>query len=699
MKRETHGLRLPLLGAWLAVALGILVALPTAVQSSQTLPGTEGGEWRYIGGNAGHTRSSPLNQINASNFDNLEVEWIWRGDSFGQLMTRPTPIHVDGVLYTVAGNRRNVVAIDAGTGAIMWSFREPDTFRWEHSMRANNGKGVAYAELDGRGVIFITSPARFVWALDAKTGRPLENWGRPVAIEGFPQTGVVDALEDQARGWGPWENLNRPWDAYQGIPLEIGYATASSPPIVVNDVVIVGTSHENGQNQSRIENIPGDIVAYDARTGEYLWKFHVIPRPGEFGHETWESDAWTFSGNIGSWAPMSADPERGIVYIPTKGGTIDYSAGYRPGANLFGSSVIALDVQTGERVWHFQYVHHDIWNYDTPTAPILMDVTVDGERVPGLFQPTKQSWLYAFNRETGEPIWPIEERQVPETEIPGDWLSPTQPFPTRPAPYDMHGITVDDLIDFTPQLRQEALDIVANYRLGPIFNAPMQGDNPEGLIGSIWCPGELGGTNIGGPGAADPQTGIVYVVSRTNCGHRTVAPGEEVDGQLTPWQSTGSTIAEYAWGSGTASGISGPQGLPLTKPPYSRITAIDVNTGEHLWWIPNGGTPRFVQDHPALRGLDIPPTGNLTHSAMLVMPTMLLHTAIGDDGTTPFLYAVDKATGERLGGLEMPGLGMHGMMSYMHQGRQRIIVPVPGAVVALSLPSAPPIPGRGNSPD
>ena len=611
MKGQTPGFRLPLPRAWFAPALGVLISLSSvgAAQSSQVSQGTEGGEWHYIGGDAGHSRSTSLDQINASNFANLEVEWIWRGDSFGQLLARPTPIYADGVLYSVAGDRRSVVAIDAGTGALIWSFREPDTFRWEHSMRNNNGKGVAYAEVNGRGVIFTISPARFLWALDAKTGQPLENWGRPVALEGFSQTGVLDALEDQARDWGPWESLNQPWDPYQGIPLEIGYATASSPPIVVNDVVIVGTSHENGQNQSRVENIPGDIVAYDARTGAFKWKFHVIPRPGEFGHETWESDAWSYTGNIGSWAPMSADPELGIVYIPTKGGTIDYSAGWRPGANLFGSSVIALDVQTGERVWHFQYVHHDIWNYDTPTAPILMDVTVDGERVPGLFQPTKQSWLYAFNRETGEPIWPIEERQVPETEIPGDWLSPTQPFPTRPAPYDMHGITVDDLIDFTPQLRQEALDIVANYRLGPIFNAPMQRDNPEGLIGSIWCPGELGGTNISGPGVADRETGIVYVVSRTNCGHRTVAPGEEMDGQLTPWQSTGSTIAEYAWGSGTASGISGPQGLPLTKPPYSRITAIDVNTGEHLWWIVNGGTPAFIQNPRGVTGRRHPAHG------------------------------------------------------------------------------------------
>ena len=381
MRRETHSFRLPLPGAWLAVALGILVALPapSAAQSSQTPSGTEQGEWRYIGGDASHTRSSPLSQVNASNFENLEGEWIWRGDSFGVLLARSTPIYVDGVLYTVAGDRRSVVAIDAGTGVIIWSFREPDTFRWEHSMRANNGKGVAYAEVDGRGVIFSISPARFLWALDAKTGRPLADWGRPVAIEGFPQTGVVDALEDQARGWSPWESLSQPWDPYQGIPLEIGYATASSPPIVVNGVVIVGTSHENGQNQTRIENIPGDIVAYDARTGEHLWKFHVIPRPGEFGHDTWESDAWAWSGNIGSWAPMSADPERGIVYIPTKGGTIDYSAGWRPGDLLFGTSVIALDVQTGERIWHYQLVHHDIWNYDTPTAPVLLDVTVDVE--------------------------------------------------------------------------------------------------------------------------------------------------------------------------------------------------------------------------------------------------------------------------------------------------------------------------------
>ena len=670
----------------LVLAASLAAGPPDAARGQTPSDGTDGGEWRYIGGDAGHTRYSPLDQIDASNFGQLGIEWSWSGASFGTLLARPTPLYVDGVLYTIAGERRSVVAIDAGTGAVLWSFREPDTFRWEHSMRANNGKGVAYAEVDGRGVIFSISPARFLWALDAESGRPLENWGRPVAIDGFPATGVVDALEDQARGWAPWENLGQPWDPDRGIPLEIGYATASSPPIVVDGVVIVGTSHENGQNQSRIENIPGDIVAYDARTGEHLWKFHVIPRPGEFGHETWESDAWAWSGGIGSWAPMSADPGRGLVYIPTKGGTIDYSTGWRPGDNLFGTSVIALDVHTGRRVWHFQFVHHDIWNYDTPTAPLLMDITVDGRRIPGLFQATKQSWVYAFNRETGEPVWPIEERPVPQSAIPGDQLSLTQPFPTRPAPYDLQGITEDDLIDFTPELRQEALEIAAEYRLGPLFNPPMHRDNPEGLLGSIWCPGELGGTNISGPPAADPVAGVIYVVSRTNCATRTVGPGADVDGELTSWQPTGRTVAEYALWRGTATGIAGPQGLPLTKPPYSRITAIDLNTGEHLWWIPNGGTPASVRDHPALEGVDIPPTGNLTQGAMLATPTLLLHTALGDDGLTPALIAVDKATGERVGSLEMPGRGMYGMISYLHEGRQRIVVPIPGALVALGLP-------------
>jgi len=641
-------------------------------------------EWRYIGGDAGHTRSTPLNQITAANFEELEIEWSWSDASFGSTPPRSTPIYAGGKLYTVAGARRHVVAIDPRTGETLWSFREPNTFRWEYSMRAPWGKGVAYAEIDGRGVVYVVTPAFFLYALDAETGKPLQNWGTAVPLPGFEQSGVVDMVVNLIADWGPWIDSGQTYDPDLGIPLELGYITNSSPPIVVNDTVVVGNSAEQGYNQTRQENVPGDILGYDARSGEFKWKFHVIPRPGEVGHETWENDAWTYTGDVSSWAPLSADPELGLVYVPTNAPTIDFYGGFQPGDNLFSASLIALDAATGERRWHFQMVHHDVWNNDTPTAPLLMDVNVNGRRVPGVFQASKQAFLYSFNRETGEPIWPIVERPVPASAVPGEKLSATQPFPTRPAPYDIQELSEDGLIDFTPELKQQALEIVADYRLGGIFNPPMHKDNAEGLIGSIWCPGELGGTNITGPPAADPATGIIYTVSRTNCGWRTVVPGEERDILLE--QPTGVTIADYAVGMGTPQGVRGPQGLPLEKPPYSRITAIDLNSGEHLWWIPNGGTPKFVQDHPALGGLDIPPTGNINHSALMVTPDMLLHTAIGDDGQTPYLFAVNKVTGERMAGIVSPGLGMYGMMSYMQAGRQRIVLQTPGQLVAFSLP-------------
>ena len=667
------------LGLWSA----LMLALPV---QAQHVNDRDAAQWPYIGGDAGHTRSTPLNQINRETFGQLEVEWTWSDASFGATPPRATPVYADGKLFTVAGPRRHVVAIDPATGETLWTFREPNTFRWEYSMRAAWGKGVAYSEIDGQGVVFIVTPAFFLYALDADTGRPLENWGKPVPIEGFPQTGVVDLIPDLIADWDPWLSSGQTYDPYQGIPLELGYITSSSPPIVVNGTVIVGNSAEQGYNQTRQENVPGDILAYDARTGEHRWKFHVIPRPGEVGHETWENDAWSYTGDVSSWAPLSADPERGIVYIPTNAATVDFYGGFQPGDNLFSASLIALDVATGQRRWHFQMVHHDVWNNDTPTAPLLMDVTVDGRRVPGVFQATKQAMLYSFNRETGEPIWPIVERPVPPSEVPGEKLSPTQPFPTKPAPYDIIELTEDGLIDYTPELRQQALEIVKDYRLGGVFNPPMERGNSRGLIGSIWCPGELGGTNISGPPAADPQTGIIYTISRTNCGWRTLVPGEERDVLLA--RPTGVTIADYAVGMGTPNGVRGPQGLPLEKPPYSRITAIDLNTGEHLWMIPNGGTPRFIQEHPALNGVTgIERLGGLNHSALMVTPDLLLHTALADDGATTMLFAVDKRTGERLGGVETPGLGMYGMMTYEHQGRQRIVVQVPGQLVVYSLPA------------
>ena len=668
-----------------AFALSFLLSalLPAAAQDA----GTPEGEWRYVGGDASHTRYSPLDQIDAGNFEDLEVAWVWRGDNFGpgvDNVFRSTPIYVDGLLYTVAGQRRTVVAIDPATGETIWTYREPDTTRYQRGMRNNYGKGVAYAEIDGRSVIYTSSPGFFLHALDAKTGLPLENWGAAVPLPGFPETGVVDLLPDLVRDWDPWLESGYRYDPDHGIPRDLGNISSSSPPIVVNGVVIVGNVHEQGYYQTRTENIPGDILAYDARTGEHLWKFHVIPRPGEFGHETWENDAWRTTGDVSSWAPMSADPERGIVYIPTNPPTLDFYGGFRPGDNLFGTSILALDVATGERLWHFQTVHHDIWNFDNPTAPILLDVTVDGQSTPIVVQTTKQAWAFIFNRETGEPVWPIVERPVPQSEIPGEQLSPTQPFPTWPAPYDLQGLTEDDLIDFTPELRQQALEIVENYRIGPIFNAPIQVGHPSGLRSFVSCPS--GATNIHGPTSADPETGIAYVSSISGCRSENIVPGREMDEPDDP-MTTGRTVAD--WVVANRGDFGGPQGLPIYKPPYSRITAIDMNTGEHLWMAPNGDTPERIRNHPALEGVDLPNTGVTSHAVTLATRTLLI-SAEGSGGAS-VLRAVDKRTGDRLGTIEIPAPGQYGMMTYMHEGRQYIVVQIsspahPGALAAVRLP-------------
>ena len=658
----------------LTLALGLLGC--TRGPSSATgpeyaeAPGTADGQWQYLGGDSAHTRYSPADLINADNFGNLEEDWAWDGASFNAASGRSTPSYVDGVLYTVAGPRRHVVAIDPASGETLWSYREPNTFRWEYSMRKDYGKGVAYAEVDGRGVIYIISPAFFLTALDAKTGRPLQGFGKPVPIEGFPDTGVVDLLAD----------LGHEYDPYYGVPLEKGYITSSSPPIVVNGVVVVGNSAEQGYNQSRIENIPGDILGYDAKTGEFLWKFDVLPRPGEYGHETWENDAWQWTGDISSWAPLSADQERGIVYVPTNGATLDFYGGFRPGDNLFSTSLIALDVKTGKRIWHFQMVHHDIWNYDTPTAPVLLDVNIDGEEVPIVVQATKQAFAYTFNRVTGEPIWPIEERPVPESKIPGERLSETQPFPTRPAPYDNQGLTHDALIDFTPELRQAAIDIISDYEIGPLFNPPLHRDNALGLKGSLWCPGDIGGINIDGPPVADPESGILYVTSRIHCTTRIIAPGAERDALLA--RPTGTTIADFAVLSGF--GLRGPDDLNMFKPPYSRITAIDMNTGEHLWYIPVGETPERVLNHPQLQDMDIPNTGTGEAAQMTVTKNLLIYAGKASDGT-PHLYAIDKATGEQLGKVEAPANSSYGMMTYIHEGKQYVILQTASKLTAMAL--------------
>jgi glucose dehydrogenase len=704
----------------LGAALAISLAMPIAA-SGQRLPGTENGEWRYFAGDAGATRSSPLDQINASNFEDLEVAWIWRGDNFSRTRDyffRSTPIFVDGRLFTVAGVRRQVAAIDPATGETLWTFREPETIRHMRSPRQAYGKGVAYGEVDGRGVIYITTPGFFLWALDAESGRPLENWGRPVPLRGFSRTGVVDLLPDLVRDWGPWEDHVAAGGAYDpdyGIPRELGMITSSAPPIVVNDVVVVLNSHQPGYGQSRIENIPGDIMGFDARTGEFLWKFHVIPRPGEVGHETWENDAWYWSGNVGQWAGASADPERGIVYIVTNNSTIQSYSGHRPGDNLFGGSILALDARTGERKWHFQVHRSDRWNYDLPVPPMLMDLTVEGRTIPALIQNTKQGFIFAFDRVTGEPIWPIEERPVIQTEVPGDYTARTQPYPTRPEPLDriiLNGLTEEFVIDYTPEVEREALEILSRFRVGGLYVPPLPYNHTHtDFINQVGCQGA--GNVVSHPPAADPSTGRLYASHRRTCnaaGYLAPTNGIDVDdpsyahpdqlGGATPNETptTGRTVVAWRPVAG-APQLPRIQGLPLWKPINQHLSAFDLNTGDKLWNVPVGRTPDALLNHPLLQGRD-PESGANSFSIQMVAGDLLLQAQAYSEGVqqirheeAPRLHARDKWTGEILGSVELPAPAQYGMMTYLHEGRQYIVVQIgsihadfPGSLVALRLP-------------
>ncbi|MGQ0737019.1 MAG: outer membrane protein assembly factor BamB family protein [Acidobacteriota bacterium] len=676
--------------------MGVVAALVIAGRPGNA---QQKGDWPNITGGDTSTRYSALDQINASNFSTLKVAWEWSGDAgpgveVGDINGRGLPIYVDGMLITVSGPRRTVMSLDPATGKTLWAFQEPSTPRHEYSMRSNHGKGVAYARINGRGVIFVTTPGFFLHALDAKTGQPLEKWGGAVAAPGFPKTGSVDMLKDLIADWVPWLQTEQKLDPAKGLPLELGYITTSSPPIVVNDVLVVGNSAEQGYNQTRVENVPGDILAYDLRTGKFLWKFHVIPRPGEFGHETWENDAWRWTGDVSSWAPMSADPARGLVYIPTNGATIDYYGGFRPGDNLFSTSVIALDVKSGKRVWHQQLVKHDIWNYDTPTAPILLDVNVSGRRIPGLFQVTKQAWVYSFNRHTGEPIWPMVDRPAPQSKVPGEKLSATQRHVTKPAAFDYQGRREEDLIDFTPEIRQLALERArARDLLAPLFAPPTHRGNAEGKGPANICPGGGGGANITGPPAADPASGIIFITSTSGCSPTILAPAIERDND----KMTGKTLSPWATARGEGPPPQKPipndplAGIPdLFKGPLGRIVAIDMNTGEHLWMIPHGDTDAKAQEafrnNPMLKGLNVDTNwGRRGHAAMMTTPTLLFATGMTADNR-PHLFGIDKKTGKRVGAVPTPRIGQYGLMTYLHQGKQYVVLPRNGGYTTLALP-------------
>ena len=657
--------------ASLALVAGFALA---AASASAQMRGTENGDWRYWGGDEGSTRFAPLDQIDASNVADLEIAWRWKAANYGpspDFIYRATPIKVGDRLYTVAGQRRTVVSIDAATGETLWMWRMRDNPRWETSTRKNYGKGVAYAEVDGQGIIYNITPGYYLVALDARTGDP---------IPGFGLNGIVDlhlGLGDYAV------------HPDSGV-LRYGDITASSPPIVVNGVVVVGNSHDRGYYPRAKENIPGHIRGYDARTGMLRWTFHVVPRPGEFGHDTWEGDSWSYTGNVSAWAPLSADSERDLVFVPTDTPTNDYYGGDRPGQNLYGTSIIALNAQTGERVWHYQMVHHDVWNYDNPNAPKVLDVTLaDGRRVPMVIETTKQGWAYVLDRETGEPVWPIEERAVPASDVPGEELSPTQPFPTRPAPFEQQGVTEDDLIDFTPELRAQALEIASEYRFGGMFNPPSLNGHEDGTNGSFHAPGANGGANIPGGSSVDPENGLLFVASERGHSVIRLVPGAESiqpSPSCAPEPRCASTATYVSMGPG---GIRGPQGLPLLKPPYGTITAIDLRTGDRMWQIPNGDTPEEIRSHPALQGVDLPVTGKSTHANILTTRSLLFY---GEGrGGDPLLHAVDKMTGEEIARIELPATTNTAPMSYMHDGVQYIILSVagpdvPAELVALRLP-------------
>jgi quinoprotein glucose dehydrogenase len=647
--------------------LVVVVALLLATRAASAQTGTTDGEWRFYNGDAGSTRYAPFDQINQDTVADLGIAWRWTPDHRGprpETNYQATPLMVGGVLYVTAGTERDVVAIDAASGVTRWVWRYNEGPRGEAAPRRNH-RGVAYwSDGDAGRVVYIT-PGFNLISLDAQTGLPDPRFG----LEG-----IVDL----------YDNLDRPRP-------RVGAIGSTSPPIIVGDVIVVGSA-QSAFAPSK-ENPTGFVRGYDIRTGERRWIFHTIPVAGEFGNETWENDSWSYTGNAGVWAPMSADRELGYVYLPIETATNDTYGGDRPGDNLFAESVVCLDAATGERVWHFQFVHHGVWDWDTPNAPILLDITVDGRPIKALAQATKQAWLYVLDRETGDPVWPIEERAVPQTDVPGEQTAPTQPFPTRPAAFDRQGLTHDDLIDFTPELRAQAVEIVSQYRIGPIFTPPIvRGAN--GLRGTLILPGLIGGANWQGA-AADAETGVVYVPSIT---HPMVYGVTLRDAEAAaPGQPGGGGGGQPARIAPSGCGMMGPQGLPLTKPPYGRITAIDLRTGDHLWMVPNGETPDCITDHPALAGVDIPMTGRPERGGIIVTKALVfagegsgLFAVPGRASGGPMFRAYDKATGAVVSELELPAHQTGIPMTYMLDGTQYIVMAIgnrdhPAELVALTV--------------
>jgi quinoprotein glucose dehydrogenase len=633
-----------LTGLWL-----VLCSLSAVAQQ-----GAVDGEWRAYGADNGGTKYSPLDQINKRNVKDLEFKWSWTTVDVNIHEANPgnprladatdfecTPLMVGNVLYATT-TLGQAAAIDATTGETLWAFN-PSSYK--DGRPPNQGwisRGAAYWKDGDDERIYYSTGNSWLYALDIKTGRPVPSFG---------QNGRVDLTK-----------------GVRGATHRVGYGH-SSAPIICRGIVMVGSAISDGPAAK--EGIPGRVKAFDARTGAEKWTFNTIPEEGEFGTETWRNGSRKYSGGANVWAPMAADDELGYVYLPTSTPTNDFYGGHRLGNNLFAESLICVNVETGARVWHFQFVHHGLWDYDTPCAPALLDVTVEGKAIKAVAQATKHGFVFVFDRVTGKPVWPIEERPVPQTDVPGEVTSPTQPFPTKPAPFTTQGASEDDLIDFTPELRAEAKEILGQFKIGPLFTPPGTG-KPV-----IMKPSMGGGANWPGVGV-DPETGILYVPSMNRPTALMLRKGDPAR-----------TNFRYTRGFAL---VEGPRGLPLFKPPYTQITAIDLTTGDHLWRVTNGGDGPI--NHEALKGLDLPPLGTNSRAGPLITKTLLfVADGSGRSGTATGggnrLRAFDKLTGETLATFELPDEATGVPMTYMSGGKQFVVIAVgsqPAQLVALALP-------------
>ena len=646
-------------------------ALATAPLRAQTATAPSDTDWPSYGGNLAYWRYQPLDQINAANFNQLQVAWQFKTDNLGthpEYVLQCTPLVIKGRLYATAGSRRDVVCLDAATGEQLWLHRTPDEgARARNAPRQLSGRGVGYwSEGDQERILYVTIGYQLV-SLDAKTGLPDPNFGTG---------GMIDLkLNDD-----------------QNLDLNTADIGLHSAPTIANGVVIIGAAHTAGNTPKVKNNAKGYVRGFDVKTGKRLWIFHNIPVKGEFGYDTWLSPGSAeAAGNAGDWAQISADEELGLAYLGVELPTGDQMGIYRPGNDLFSESIVAVDIQTGKRKWHYQLVHHGLWDYDVCAAAILCDIPHNGKIVKALAQPTKQSFLYVLNRETGEPIWPIVESKVAKGDVPGEWYSPTQPFPTKPPAFDRQGTSVDDLIDWTPELHKKALEVASHYKLGPLYTAPIM-EKKDGPFGVINLPGYIGGINWPG-GSYDPESHTVYTYSQTN---------PLTIGGIIPNPDHKMGEFDYVHVNmpsppGVRVGDLTVDGLPLIKPPYGRITATNLENGTQTWQVAHGETPDAIRNHPALKGVKIPRTGMIgkiapltTKSLVICGDPMTYTDETGRKGAR--LRAYDKKTGEEKGTVFLPAEQSGSPMTYMLGGKQYIVLAIGGRgfsseFIAFKLPA------------